>query len=128
MSRARIISWSFVILVIVTPIVLGLSACGTSSGNIARVQDMSVTAWSFRYGDALEVTLKPTASAQPNTDYVVKLYENNKLRATTTVNWNQPQINVLQAQLVEFPISVDEYNAYVRQDFSHIFTVRVEAP
>jgi len=128
MSRARTISWPLVILVIVTPIVFGLSACQISSGNVASVQDMSVTAWSFQYGDALEVTLKPTASAQPNIDYVVKLYEKNQLRATTTVNWNQPEINVLQVQLVEFPISVAEYNAYAGQDFSHIFTIKVETP
>jgi len=53
------------------------------------------------------------------------LYEKGKLRATTRVSWNQPEINVSSKKLVEFPVTKEEFDAYFMEDVSHIFTVKV---
>ncbi|MBM3156474.1 MAG: emp24/gp25L/p24 family protein [Chloroflexi bacterium] len=104
------------------------SACKESSENIATVQEMYVTAVSFVYRYAIVVQLRPTDLAQPNTNYTVRLYEKDQFRSSITVSWNQPEINVLAAKDVLFPISKDEYYAYEFKDVSHIYTVKVNVP
>jgi hypothetical protein len=75
---------------------------------------------------AIFVELKPTSSAIANTYYIVDLYEKGKFRAPNTlVAWNQPEINVLSVKTVEFPATKEEYDAYLWEDISHIFSVKV---
>jgi len=126
--REGIILWHLVILAIAVSMVFGLSGCETASGHIASVEDMGVWNGSFKYNYALVVELKPTNSAQPGTDYVVELYEKNHLRETTTIGWNQPEINVLATKLVEFPVTESEWEAYRWEDVSHVFSVQVREP
>lgn len=94
-----------------------------SQKTIATVTDMWV---SFGWGgEFLFVELEPTDSALANKAYVVDLYEKGNLRASTTVSWNQPEINVSSKKLAKFPVTKDEYDAYLMEDVSHIFTVKV---
>ncbi|MBM4432582.1 MAG: hypothetical protein FJ025_01100 [Chloroflexi bacterium] len=87
--------------------------------NIATVEGM----WESYFH--LVVQLKPTSEAIANKAYVVDLYEKGHLRDTTTVSWNQPEINVLLEKTVSFPLTEEEGNAYFMQDVSHIFSVKV---
>lgn len=79
----------------------------------------------FGYPYNLCVWLKPTTSAVVDRTYVVELYEKGHLKDTTTVSWNQPELNVLKAKAVEFPITEAEFDAYFGEDISHVFSVRV---
>ncbi len=103
-----------------------ISSCTTSG--MATVQQMSVTNVSWTHWNALEVSLKPTSDIQANKQYIVDLYEKGKLRNSTHVAWNQPELNIKQPVTVEFPISEDEFNAYFNStssELSHIFSVKV---
>ena len=97
---------------------------------IATVQRMWVSSWTagiFGTGPpyGLCVELKPTESALANKVYVVELYEKGHLRDSTTVSWNQPELNVLKEKMVILPVTRVEYNAYVFEDISHIFSIKV---
>jgi hypothetical protein len=71
------------------------------------------------------VGLTPTDIAQPYTIYQVDLYEKGQFRATTTVSWNQLELNVLEKKSVVFPASQDEYHTYFFKDISNIFSVKI---
>ena len=73
----------------------------------------------------LSVELKPTISALADTPYIVELYEKGRLRDSTTVCWNQPELNVLKTKEVYFPITKAEYDAYFGEYISHIFSIEV---
>jgi len=73
----------------------------------------------------LYIELKPTKNAVAQRAYAVDLYEKGSLRGSTTVQWNQPEINVLKEKFVTFPISKQEWDAYHWEDISHIFSVKV---
>ena len=60
-----------------------------------------------------------------NTIYTVDLYEKRKLRSSSQISWNQPEINVSTVKSVWFPSNAQEYDAYLFQDISHIFSVKV---
>ena len=92
---------------------------------IAAVQGMWVSNWVWGYDYALCVELKPTGSASANKVYTVELSEKSRLRDSTTVRWNQPDINVLKAKTVYFSVTRSEFNAYLLEDVSHIFSVKV---
>jgi hypothetical protein len=77
------------------------------------------------WGYAIYVDLKPTQSAIAGKVYVVDLYEKGKLRATTHISWNQPEINVQKNRTAAFRASQEEYNAYFMEDVSRIFSVKV---
>jgi len=114
--------------VLVSVVFFGFACCGGSSGKIATIERMGVTSFSYfttGYDHAIVVYLKPTSSAKANILYQADLYESGQLRATTTVKWNQPQLNVLQEQAVYFPSSRTEYQAYSGAHISDIFSVKV---
>ena len=70
--------------------------------------------------------LKPTSSAIANRVYIVELYEKGKLRATSTISWNQPEINVGTVKPAVFPTTRQESEAYgLEGDLSKIFSVKV---
>lgn len=73
----------------------------------------------------LYVSVKPSNAAVANKTYVVDLYEKGQLRESTTILWNQPEINILQEKQVVFHIDNDEYNAYAFKDISNIFSISV---
>ena len=96
---------------------------------IATVDSISVTTGAFtNYGYAIHVDLKPTSSAEAGKIYVVDLYEKGTFRATTTISFNQPTINIGDTKSAIFPASFDEFNAYFMKDVSKIFSVKVYAP
>lgn len=72
------------------------------------------------------VKLTPTDAARAGHEYVVELYEGNKLRGSTVATWNQPEINVHKSILVSFYVlTKEEYDAYSGQDINHIFTIKI---
>lgn len=97
--------------------------CGTSG--VATVERMWVSNWVWGYNYALCIDLKPTDSAVASKEYVVELYEKDHLRATTTVSWSQPQLNVSDTKTVYFSITREEFSAYSMRDVSHIFSVKI---
>ena len=90
--------------------------------DVAIVLNIQTSMW---YLDRLFVDLQPTSAALADKIYVVDLYENGSLRASTRVSWNQPEINVFKKKMVYFPLTIEEYRAYQLEDISHIFTVVV---
>jgi hypothetical protein len=69
--------------------------------------------------------LIPTALAIANEVYTVYLYDKGNYRDSTTVSWNQPEINVSDSASVSFPISQTEYDAYYAKDVSNVFSVSI---
>jgi hypothetical protein len=73
----------------------------------------------------LKVWLKPTTNAIADKEYTVGLYEKGVLRDTTTVKWNQPELNVSKTKVAHFELKQVEYDAYFGEVISHIFSVKV---
>ncbi|PPD58392.1 hypothetical protein JP09_004615 [Dehalogenimonas etheniformans] len=90
------------------------------SKQVATVHDIFVG-----FTLSLCVEVQPTNQAQANIPYKVQLFEKGNLRATSTVIFNQPQINVGDMVLVYFPLSRDEVNAYNGRDLSNVFSAKV---
>lgn len=76
--------------------------------NVATLQEM----YQNLFTGLLAVVLKPNNSTKANTTYKVDLLEKGTVRATKTVTWNQPELNVLKEKNVEFPMSSEERDAY----------------
>lgn len=94
--------------------------------NIATIGPLGMQVGTDFAGHALLlVDIKPNDSALANKVYEVDLYEKGQFRAKTTVAWNQPEINVSTSKTVGFPITGEEYNAYLFKDVSNIFSVKV---
>jgi hypothetical protein len=92
---------------------------------IATMEGIQASSLCARWQYCLYVELKPTPTAVANIIYTVSLYEKSSLRDNTTIQWNQPELNVLKEKLVNFPISKTEYDAYFGENISHIFSVKV---
>ncbi|MFA5399240.1 MAG: hypothetical protein WC169_03395 [Dehalococcoidia bacterium] len=96
------------------------------SPQIATVSRMYASSICYPAAYCLYVELKPTSNVVPGKNYVVDLYEKGSFRDTTTVQWNQPEINVLKEKSITFQhLKQDEYNAYQGKDISHIFSINV---
>jgi hypothetical protein len=96
-----------------------------SKTNMATVENIWVASFVTPDNCYICVDLKPVPSAIANKVYTVELYEKDKLRATTSVSWNQPEINVLSTKQIRFPATREEYDAYLWENISHIFSVKV---
>lgn len=59
------------------------------------------------------VELKPTTQAKANYQYKVNLFEKGKLRDTSSVIWNQPELNVKTIKRVYFPLTREEFYAFI---------------
>jgi len=94
-------------------------------GLVATAQSMVVGYDLTNGAQVLNVTLIPTALAIANEVYTVYLYDEGNYRDSTTVSWNQPEINVSDSVTVSFPISQNEYNAYYAKDVSNVFSVSI---
>jgi hypothetical protein len=79
----------------------------------------------LRTFQGLWVYLKPTSLAKANYNYKVDLFEKGKLRETGSVQWNQPEINVIDNKGCFFHLTTEEYVAYMGKDLNHIFSVSV---
>lgn len=94
------------------------------SNEIATVEDMGATPL------GLSVSLKPI-KAEPNTTYIIELYEKGNLRARKTLSWNQVEINVGESQTMFFGITANEIDAYWKASISDtnwwkpIFSVKI---
>jgi hypothetical protein len=99
---------------------------GTKSSKIASVEGMRVFI-------SLNVELKPI-DAQPNVTYPVDLFEKGKLRASSKIKWNAPQINVKESQQVSFGLTKEEENAYSTPSafdsdwWKPIFSIKIREP
>lgn len=96
----------------------------TVASNGIYVSPGVFTPWDY----AIFVDLKPTQSAIAGETYAVDLYEKSTFRATTTVSFTQPNINIGATEKVAFPATADEDNAYFGKIISNIFSVKVHAP
>jgi len=105
----------------------GAFSSGTSSnpGQVATLESMSANV-EYR---AITVELKPTSLAQANRYYTVELYEKGTLRASKTVSWSQPELNVKETAWVGFKVlSLEEEDAYSlasQSELRRIFSIRV---
>jgi hypothetical protein len=96
------------------------------NSKIASVQNIDVGLnFSGENEYVLNVSLMPTSSAKADITYNVDLYEKGQFMGMTTVNWNQPQINVHDEATVSFPISDTEGSAYWGKDVSNIYSVKI---
>ena len=123
--------------ILLLAVLLSAISCGglSKTNNIASVQCISAGFYAsdcatfgvLGHGDGsgINVSLIPSSSALANTKYEVDLYEKGALRGTTTISWNQPEINVHSARRVSFPLSEAEFAAYHGKNISAIFTVTV---
>jgi hypothetical protein len=109
--------------VIQTP--TGTTTKSLTPGLVATAQSMVVGYDLTNGAQVLNVTLIPTSLAIANEVYTVYLYDEGKYRDSTTVSWNQPEINVSDSVTVSFPISQTEYNAYYAKDVSDVFSVSI---
>lgn len=75
--------------------------------------------------DRLCVELKPTQNAKADYLYKVDLYEKGILRNTSTITWNQPEINVQYKKIVTFPVTSQEAEAYRWHKLDDIFSADV---
>jgi len=74
----------------------------------------------------LSVKLKPTNAAEADTSYTVNLYEKGKFRDSTSVLWHQPELDVLKTEIISFSLTEEEYDAYLGEDVSHIFSIEIQ--
>lgn len=99
-----------------------------NSGGNARIVSIGKiyidAVWS-NSGGSIDVPVTPTKSAVAGTTYTVQFYENGTLRATSSVSWNQPQINVATVMIAQFPCTYVEWQAYNGKDLSGTFTAKV---
>jgi hypothetical protein len=103
----------------------------SSDKNLATLGDNRIFVGTGLFGESpwvICVDLKPTQSVIAGVNYVVDLYEKDKLRDTRIINWNQPEINVQKNKLVNFVATRAEYDAYLTKDISNIFSVKVHEP
>jgi len=73
----------------------------------------------------IEVDLKPTNRVVAGKTYYATLYEKGTKRQTEPVSWTNPELNVLEIEYVYFDLTSDEFYAYIGEDISHIFSVKV---
>ena len=95
------------------------------NGGIATIGKLYIDAVWSNNGGQIDVPITPAKLAVANTTYTVQLYEKGSLRATSTISWNQPQINVATVMIVQFPCSYVEWQAYNGKDLSGTFSVKV---
>ncbi|OGN89376.1 MAG: hypothetical protein A2158_00610 [Chloroflexi bacterium RBG_13_46_14] len=100
------------------------SSC--SVGGVAKVERIWCSYIWVAGLDGIFVELVPTSATEPNKTYTVELYEKGKLRETSTITWNQPEVNVKAQKSVRFSSTKAEAEAYgMEGDLSHIFSAKV---
>jgi len=99
----------------------------STGGNdgIATVGKLYIDAVWSNNGGQIDALITPAKLAVAGTTYSVQLYEKGNLRASSTVSWNQPQINVATAMIIQFPCSYIEWQAYNGKDLSGTFSIKV---
>ena len=110
--KNRLALLSLVVLVMIASMLsLGADTCsqGSDSGKIGILRLIRTSST----GETrLELLIRPTGSAQANHVYQVDLYEKRSFKASSTVSWNQPNIDVKQAVPVYFALSQEEWQEY----------------
>lgn len=129
MNKKYLIATLLFVLLSVSCSISGSSGNGgqdsVSDNTIATVESIYVTSLSTQYYYAIWVELKPTSEASAGVTYTVDLYEYGEYRASDTIQWSQPQINVQTTLQAEFPATRAEHDAYFMESISHIFSVKV---
>jgi hypothetical protein len=95
------------------------------NGGIATIGGLYIDAVWSNNGGHIDVPIAPAKLAIADTIYTVQLFEKGSLRATSTVSWNQPQINVATVIIAQFPCSYVEWQAYNGKDLSGTFSAKV---
>jgi hypothetical protein len=100
---------------------------GTNKSEIAHIQHIEVGYYlnTNTYTEyAINVSLVPVA-ALANKIYNVDLYEKEKFVETTTVIWDEYDINVQNNATVSFPIGLQEGSTYWGKDVSGIYSIKI---
>lgn len=114
-----------VVLLLCIMLVSSLACLGDGGGKIADASGIRCGYMACSYG-TVGVVLTPTGNAKANTVYTVELWEGDRLRGTTYVRWNQPQLNVGLDMYVCFPLTQEETRAYGgAYELSHVFNVKI---
>jgi hypothetical protein len=92
---------------------------------IATIGKIYIDAVWSNDGGHIDVPITPGKSAIADTIYTVQLYEKGNLRASSTLSWNQPQINVATVMTAQFLCSYVEWQAYNGKDLSSTFSAKV---
>ena len=97
------------------------------ASDIASLKSISVGGYILNglTATGINAYLIPSKSVLADKVYKADLYEKGKFRDTTTVIWNQPEINIQKVKKVSYPLTKIEINAYILEDISHLFTVKV---
>ena len=113
---------------VVPPKITSPRTNAASPNAIASVKNMGVV-YDLTKNDApiLYIDLVPSTLAVANEEYTVGLYDEGTYRDSTTVSWNQPEINVGDSAQVKFSVSQTEFNAYYGKDVSGVFSVKITA-
>jgi len=97
-----------------------------TSNAIAIVQNMSVVNdYVTGNGYVLDLSLTPTSLAIANTQYTVSLYDEGTYRDSTTLSWDQNDLNINYSTDITFPISENEYETYQGKDLTGVFSITV---
>jgi Ser-Thr-rich glycosyl-phosphatidyl-inositol-anchored membrane family len=120
-------------------VLVSLTSCSAVSNVINKVQGNDIATlgdegiyvsglpiYSSRY--VIIVDLKPTSNAIAGQIYYVDLYEKGTFRATDTVTFTQPEINVQTDISLTYSATGDEYSAYSGQKLSNVFSIKVREP
>ena len=117
-----------VVLSLIFGLSLLFSSCILQNNNIANIASNGAEKGITVSMNTIWINLKPTQSAIAGEIYDVDLYDKGTFRATTTVSFTQPDINVGAFEPIAFPATNDEVNAYFGKDLSDIFSVKVHEP
>jgi hypothetical protein len=77
----------------------------------------------------LEVALTPTSRTQASRDYVLDLFERGLWRGSTTVKWDEAELNGEYIKYAQFVLNRPEdaeYRYRSRADLADIFSVRIQ--
>jgi len=117
-----------VAVVILLAILITAISCGLLSGKEAFTsEDVWVCNYIRGYEYAVCVELRPTNSASPDKVYVIELYQDERLRDSTTLKWRPPFRDIPpRVEIVCFPLTQSEFEVYYPKMFvGDIFSVKV---
>jgi hypothetical protein len=89
-----------------------------NNGNIVTYNKEDIYIDLFQ-NDALAISLTPTDNAQAGITYMVDLYEKGVYRASSIVEWNQPELNIKLPLVIYFPLSHEEWHVYIQCFSAH---------
>jgi hypothetical protein len=123
--KFKLNQFSIFIVIMMAFLLISPGCTGTNNSEIAHIQHIEVGYYlnTNTYTEyAINVSLVPVA-ALANKTYSVDLYEKEKFVETTTVIWDEYDINAHNNTTVSFPIGLQEGSTYWGKDVSDIYSI-----